>query len=207
MFDNFKAAFPPDGDAYETKAIPSSAIFVDAQLRELLGSHGGKSFSHGLYRIISFENVVCWNEVVLSAFPSFSGRITCFAMDWLGRVFALDSARLEETRPGVVLFEPGTGEALEIPCNLERFHESEIIEYRDEALAENFYHQWIEHGGVAPEVSQCIGYKKPLFLGGSDTVNNLEVSDLDVYWTISAQLIEKTRGLHPGSSIGKVTFG
>ena len=104
------------------------------------------------------------------------------------------------------MFEPGTGEALEIPCNIETFHESELIQYREEALAESFYQHWLDDGGMQPAITQCVGYKKPLFLGGRDTVDNLEVADLDVYWTVSAQLIQKTRGLPLGASIGKITI-
>lgn len=89
------------------------------------------------------------------------------------------------------MLEPGTAEALEIPCNIETFHENELIQYREEALAASFYQQWLECGGLPPAVNQCIGYKKPLFLGGTDTVDNLEVSDLDVYWTIAGQLIQR----------------
>lgn len=37
--------------------------------------------------------------------------------------------------------------------------------------------------------SQCAGYKVPLFLNGQDTLDNLEVSDMEVYWEIMAPLI------------------
>jgi hypothetical protein len=40
-------------------------------------------------------------------------------------------------------------------------------------------------------VTECIGYRVPLFLGGSDTVENLEKVDLDVYWHLHGQLIQK----------------
>lgn len=205
MFDVFNTAFLPDERENKVQVMPSMALYADGQLRELLTSHGGNSFNQGLYRIISFGDVAYWSNLVLSAFPSFSGRVTCFGVDWLGRVFGTDSARLEDMRPGVVMLEPGTGEALEIPCNIESFHENELIQYQEAALAVGFYRQWRARGGALPDNTQCIGYKKPLFLGGSDTVDNLELSDLDVYWTISAELIQKTKGLPPGASIGKVS--
>jgi hypothetical protein len=195
MFDTYKTAFVPDFEMFETEQIPSTALLVDNQLLELFNRYGGQSFNKGLYRVISFKHIAYWNDIVLSAFPSFSDHITCFAIDWLGRVFALDTARLEEGRPGVVMFEPGTAEVLEIPCNIESFHESELIQYREEALAQEFHQHWLQSSGVPPGITQCIGYKKPLFFGGSDTVDNLAVSDLDVYWTITAQLIQKIRGL------------
>lgn len=206
MFDTFKTAFIPDEGTLQTEAPPSTISFADDQLGELLIRYGGRSFNQGLYRIIAPNAVAHWSDLVLSAFPIFTGRITCFSMDWLGRIFALDSARLDNGRPGIVMLEPGTAETLEIPCNIETFHESELIEFREEALAESFYRQWLGRGGVPPEITQCIGYKRPLFLGGADTVDNLEVADLDVYWTIAAQLIQRTRGLPQGTSIGKATI-
>jgi hypothetical protein len=206
MFDNFEKAFIPDSKMFGTEIISSAALFTDDQVRELFTQYGGDSFNQGLYRIISYKSVTYWNGIVLSGFPSFSGRITCFGIDWLGRVFALDTERLEDGRPSVVMFEPGTAEVLELPCNIESFHESELIQYQEEALAQGFHQRWLESGGVPPEITQCIGYMKPLFLGGSDKVENLEVSDLDVYWTTTVQLIQKTRGLLLGTSIDKVSI-
>jgi hypothetical protein len=41
-------------------------------------------------------------------------------------------------------------------------------------------------------------------LSGADNIENLELSDLDVYWTIQSQLIEQTRRLPVGKRIGVV---
>jgi len=92
------------------------------------------------------------------------------------------------------MFEPGTGEALAIPCNLETFHDEELVEYGDAALASEFQERWLANDGAAPQYGQCIGYKKPLFLGGADELGNLEMFDVDVYWHLMAQLISKVRG-------------
>ncbi len=176
------------------------------KLQTLLTLFGGQSFNNGIYRIIALDNVSYWNDLVAAPFPVLSGRINCFAVDWMGRVFAIDSASLVDRSPSVVMLEPGTGEALAIPCNIASFHESELIQYREEALAESFFQQWIRSGGQSPGFSQCIGYKKPLLLGGHDTIDNLVVSDLDVYWTISSQLIQKIKGVAPGTLINRASI-
>lgn len=204
MFEAFRSVFLPDAGegavSVEAASIPSG----DDGLDRLRALYGGTSFNRGIYRVIGESAVSQLGQMVSIAFPGFTGRISCFAVDWLGRVFALDAARQVDGRAGVVMFEPGTAQALEIPCNVATFHDSELIQYREEALAESFYDQWLSRGGVSPSINQCIAYRRPLFLGGSDTVENLELSDLDVYWTIAAQLIEKTRGLPPGASIQKI---
>jgi hypothetical protein len=104
----------------------------------------------------------------------------------------------------VLLFEPGTGQALEIPCNLASFHEQELSEFKDAALAADFHAKWIRAGGAVPRYHECIGYRKPLFLRGKNTVDNLERLDLDVYWTLAGQLIAKAKALAPAQPLGKI---
>jgi hypothetical protein len=147
------------------------------------------------------SDLAIWNERIETAFPEFAGRITAFGYDWLGTAFALDSKRPKDGWPGVVMFEPGTGKALEVPANLITFHDVVLMEHGEAALAISFYEKWLASGGVIPKRSQCVGYRKPLFLGGSDDVGNLEISDIDVYWHITGQLIRKTKGLPPGTKI------
>ncbi|MDE2595236.1 MAG: DUF1851 domain-containing protein [Sphingomonadales bacterium] len=167
-------------------------------MRELIEGLGGISFDRGLYRLIQASDVEDWNARVAVAFPEFGERVVCFGFDWLGRVFAVDRERSEHGQPGVVMFEPGTGEALQIPCNIGTFHDEELIEYGDAALASEFHQRWLKNGGSAPRYEQCVGYRKPLFLGGADELSNLVMSDIDVYWHLMGQLIQKAKGLIPG---------
>jgi hypothetical protein len=46
----------------------------------------------------------------------------------------------------------------------------------------------------------------PLFLGGAGAAGNLELTDLEVYWGLSAQLRTRTRGLPPGTPIQSVEW-
>lgn len=205
MFETFKSTFDEDQREHVTvveEAPKSDDLFVDL----LLKSFSGKSFNQGLYRIVSAGALRRWNQRASAAFPSFAGRLTCFGVDWLGRVFALDSSRQIEGESGVVLLEPGTGEALQIPCNVRSFHEIELVSYREEALAESFYKAWRATGASGPSSNECIGYKRPLFLGGSDTVENLEVIGIDVYWEVAAQLLAQTRGVPIGTRIDNAIF-
>ncbi len=192
MFPKFEAAFRRDisGPTGDSKPIRSS----DAQLTELLTRFGGASFNQGQYRVIDVHTFALARTFVKEAFPDSARRGTPFAYDWLGRVFALDTARKEDGHFGVLMLEPGTGEALEIPANLITFHERDLIESGDAVLASSFHQNWIESGGAAPGLRQCIGYKVPLFLNGVDDATNLELSDLDVYWSISAQLLGRVGG-------------
>lgn len=200
MFQRFQNSYPKDeglsvGDA---GALPE---FLAQDINKLFRVYGGFSFQKGLYRIVRSGDVEVWNARVAAAFPAYGGKIVCFAFDWLGRVFATSS----EVGGGcVLLFEPGTGEVLEIPCDIATFHNEELTQYGDAALALNFHREWISNGGSAPRYDQCVGYKKPLFLGGVDDLTNLEIWDIDVYWHLMAQLIKQTKGLPLGTPV-KIT--
>ncbi|RVD55726.1 MULTISPECIES: T6SS immunity protein Tdi1 domain-containing protein [unclassified Mesorhizobium] len=201
MYETFRQHFPVES---RMAAGGGNAAF-DAKifgLSELLTSFGGASFRKGLYRVIRAQDVALWNARVTLGFPEFVGRITCFGYDWQGSAFAVDGERLEQGQPGVLLFEPGTGEALEIPANIETFHDVLAIEDPDAALSANiFVEDWLAAGGAPPTYDQCIGYKIPLFLGGVDDVSNQELTDLEVYWHIMGQVIAKIKGLPPGTPV------
>jgi len=140
------------------------------------------------------------------AFPQFASRINCFGADWLGNQFATDTGRTADGEPLVLLLEPGTGKAMAIPASFNSFHVHQLVENAEAAVALSFYKRWLAAGGAAPAYDQCVGYRRPLYLGGVDDVENLELSDLDVYWTISAQILAKTRGVSPGTRIGRVSI-
>lgn len=166
---------------------------IASGFKELLSSYQGCSFGEGMYRLHNYNNIDKWNKVVLEAFPEYKDRIQCFGYDWLGRQFALDKSRVIEGEAQILMFEPGTGEVLEIPCNFMQFHNEEITNYHDACLASEFFSDWMRINKTKLAEQECAGYKVLLFLGGADAVENLEKSDLGVYWSICAQLINKTK--------------
>lgn len=167
----------------------------------------GCSFENGLYRLHDATSGPLAASWIAEAFPEFAGRACPFGYDWLGRQFALDTGRQQAGQPLVLLLEPGTGEGLEIPLTFGAFHDEELVEYRDAALASGFFDTWAqEHGAALPLArGTCVGYRVPLFLGGRDSVENLEVIDLDVYWTTCGQLRRGTLQLPEGTSIKDVS--
>lgn len=205
MFETFLSKYKANGLCGEKANVykPSVQAFG---LEEFIYAFSGISFNNGLYRVHSVESIDIWNGIVGEAFPKFADRIYCFGYDWLGRQFALDAARLSAKEPLVLMFEPGTGEVLEMPVNFVQFHEDEIVNYANEALALDFYNSWLSSGYSPPSYNQCISYKKPLFLGGSDTLDNLEPMDLEVYWVLISQLLAKVRGLPIGTPINSISI-
>jgi hypothetical protein len=76
----------------------------------------------------------------------------------------------------------------------------------DAIAATSFLDKWLLAGGITPLYDQCVGYRTPLYLNGEDEVTNLEMSDFELYWGISAQLLQKVRRLPVGARINKISI-
>jgi hypothetical protein len=210
MFERFRSEFRllPEGQQ-------PAPLWDDGRLgavrgyTALMGSAAGCTFENGLYRLHSAETGPVGQADADAAFPPYAGRLSVFGFDWLGRQFALDFGRLKGGEPLVMMLEPGTGEALEIPAGFVDFHDEELVDYRDEALASEFFSAWAAaHPDAVPlSASQCVGYRVPLFLGGRDTLDNLDVTDLEVYWTITGQIRARSQDLPTGTPIRGVSLG
>lgn len=192
MYQRFKVKYASRRDPCVLPVSP----WIDVRLTRAAGygefaaEFAGASFESGLYRVHDDQTGPLAMALIAAAFPEFSTRACPFGYDWLGRQFALDSSRVEGDEPQVLLLEPGTGEALEIPVSLAQFHNEELSEHADAALARSFYQSWsrVDRESLPLGRDQCVGYRVPLFLGGNDDIENLEVMDLDVYWTLLGQL-------------------
>ena len=152
---------------------------------EFIRKYSGATFLNGLYRVHKSDEVSKWTEIIRKSFPKYKREIKVFGYDWLGRNFALESERNV-----VLLFEPGTGEMLNIEANFIDFHNKTMIEYHDACLATGFFNDWYKtNNDYVLKHHQCAGYKVPLFLNGKDEIENLEVSDMEVYWEIMMPLM------------------
>jgi hypothetical protein len=161
-------------------------------------------FLDGAYRRHRDEDVERFTALAVELFPKFASRVRCFGADWLDRQFATDRGRIVNGSPQVLLLEPGSGEAFEIPVDAATFHETELLKYPNEVLEYLVFREWLEAGGARPAYDQCVSYKKPLFLGGEHEIANLAIGDLDVYWTICGQMLAQVRNLPSGTKIGSV---
>ena len=63
-------------------------------------------------------------------------------------------------------------------------------EYPQDSVAATFFNKWHEANDYyVLKYNQCAGYKVPLFLNGKDVMENLGISDMEVYWEIMMPLI------------------
>ena len=178
----------------------------DPKCSEIIAAFGGKTFCYGLYRILRGDQISEATEAMEGVFPEFSKRIVPFGYDWLGRYFAVDLGRISGGAPQVLMLEVGAGEAMQIPTSIEDFHNIELVNYVDDALAFLFWNQWRENNSKPLAYSTCVGYKVPLFLGGADDLTNLEIIDLSVYVHICGQLRSKILSLPAGQTIRRISM-
>lgn len=126
-----------------------------------------------------------------------------FGYDWRGRVFAVNQN--DDDYGNVILLNPGNLKFLYIECPLLEFLNSEIPAHADACLDSEIYADWLaSHAPVG--LMECAGYRTPLFLGGEDSLENMEVSDMEVYWDMTDQLWEAVKDLPEGTKIGNVSF-
>jgi hypothetical protein len=167
---------------------------------QLVEKFGGCVFEQGLYRIHLPDACETWSLAAGEAFPEFRGKLAIFGQDWQGNQFGIKT-----TAPStVLLLQIGSGQAFEIADTLQQAHEVEFVEFADEALSIRLWQEWLAAGGAIPEFNQCVGLINPLFLGGSNEVENLQLCDTEVYWDITSQLLAQARTLPPGTKIANI---
>ena len=209
-FDAFARAFSPM-PAGQTPGPPFRDPFLQRTrgYTELAERFAGVTFDEGLYRIFDAVAAAKATDLARAVYPGGAERLYPFAMDWLGRMFALDADRVVDQEPHIMLLEIGTGHALEVPYSLVAFHDELLADDPEPAVAAAAWGAWSErHPDTVPlPATKCVGYELPLFVGGQDSLDNMEVSDWEVYWVVVGQLKLRTAGLPEGTPIRDIGTG
>jgi len=188
--------------------------FVDALnfnpvggLDYFLSVFGGASFKNGLYRVIRTEELDSWRDVIGDAFPKYRNKIMPFGYDWLGRFFCIDSEREGQNNSFILFFSVFSDEVLEIPENLIDFHDKVLVQQGELALEVNAFSNFMKKNGLnCLGVDKCAELINPTYLSGSFDVSNMRVSEIRMYWEISAQILQSTRGIKEGAVIDSVSL-
>ena len=113
----------------------------------------------------------------------------------------------KENNKHLVLFlDTGIGKVFDVPASIIDFHNEELVDYKNDALAYDFFVEWKKKNKKEIKHNECVGYKVPLFLGGEDAINNLEITDYDVYTSLCGQLRNKTKDLPEGTNINDISI-
>lgn len=209
MFDKFFSQIRTLPEGQPDGAAP---FYINERLacvrgyRELMEVAAGRTFENGLYRLHDKASREVGQENARSAYPELGDRLEVFGYDWMGTQFAIDFGRLADGEPLVMMLEPGWGSALQVPASFVDLHEEEIVDRTDRALMSDLFNEWSSKNPQANPLghSDCVGFRIPLSLGGSDGVDNLEVTDCDVYWSFAGQMRRQLDGAPDGTPIKSV---
>jgi hypothetical protein len=172
-------------------------IFGRDDITNFISNHGGSSFNKGIYRLHSAKKVKVWSDITASVFPAYKDVIRCFGYDWLGRQFAV----VDGNENLILMLDVDTGDVLEIPVSFDDFHNVELVDYGDDALAENAFDEWIAIKDEPLKPSECVSYETPLHLGGKDELCNRESMDMRVHWELSSQILDQIKPLNEGQRV------
>ena len=204
--ESFYKIYAPTASETLMEAQSPSGL-SDPDFDEIIQNLGGKTFNGGLYRVLRSDQLESAREILEQMYPKLAGALAPFGYDWLGRHFAVDNTSLRNGQPSILMLEIGGGDAFVIPSRIADFHNVDLVESQQEALAYDAWKEWKEEHPEDLAHSQCVGYRRPLFLGGKDDETNFEVVDREVYLSFCAQLWIQVRDLPEGTPIGKIQWG
>jgi hypothetical protein len=156
----------------------------------------GHSFNQGLIRFHDAQTGPNYRALCHQAFPELRDldrKADVLAFDWHGRQYL--TAKIKgESDLQIVMADIGTG-TLDVLVSTTQFAAvlrlDNVADYFDGEL----YDQWraaVGHPDAGLAFTDCIEYTVPLYLGGDETLDNLTLIDLDVSWTVGAQIRAQT---------------
>ena len=201
--DPFKVAF----NATAIEPVQPWDPSIHPEVEDLIRQVAGTTYNHGLYRVLTPSQYPVAKEAFERMHPKYADSIAPFGYDWAGRHFSLDLTASAKGQPRVLMMEPGTGAVFVIPVSVETFHNEELVQFHDSALASKSWTKWVKDHPEPLAHKECVGYKKPLFLGGSDTFPNFEIGNLEVYLEFCSQVWDRIRDLPEGTPIKNIQWG
>ncbi|MDX8055101.1 hypothetical protein SK571_37500 [Lentzea sp. BCCO 10_0798] len=199
MFDRFTALYPLDAG----EASPPATIAPLRQvpgLAELVTMAAGLSFGDGILRVFTDDEARRAQSLANAMWPEWAPRIRPFAQDWLGRLYALDLHR----NALLLLLDSAVGDVYELDCVIPDLLDEYMVDDPGTFLAQHLFGAWRALHPERTPAGACVGFRTPVFLGGAEAVENLEVVDEEVYWSVHGQLWAKVKDLPAGTSISGV---
>lgn len=198
-FTNHYAVTGIEKDLYGKYAeVGDIAIKNVDQVKFLLDQFGGATFDRGLFRIHSKGSFYYWTKLCFEYFKKYKGTSYVFGFDWVGRHFALTE---KANKSIILLLDPATAEVFELQASIEHFFNISLVRGKEDLLEEKKFQEIREKMAEDLRFDHCIGFVKPLFLGGKDEDSNLENSDMEVYWDLNYQVYCKIKNLPGGTSL------
>lgn len=179
-----------------------TGVCFDGSAGDLVRKLGGRSFGDGLIRFFTLEEKEKWESIVSDSIPFDAYPYELFSFTWDGACLGVGKS---EEGSVILLFDGADLRCKPIPMTLADFLNVEIPADCDGYLAAASYREWLDNH-PAPGWTECVGHKIPLFLGGKDNFDNMEIIDMEVQWDMTSQIWQAVRDLPPGTPIGSIRF-
>lgn len=141
-------------------------------------------FDDGLYTLLSEKSSKKSLRVLRDNKIKYSdAELQIFAIDWLGRMYGL--AKNDEKY--VYIFDIVESKVFKAKGDTNFFHDVILVEDNKSALDYKLFKKWHKRTKYLLEENECVSLKLPPFFGGKLEISNLEVLDIDVYWSLSSQ--------------------
>jgi hypothetical protein len=177
-----------EGSRYVPRRGPKA--FADA-------GYCGRSFNQGLLRFHDAATAQNYRQLCFEAFPQLrrmDARADVLAFDWNGKQYLTATLSNE---PGVAVLVADLATAtVERLATVEEFAAVLKLDTMADFFDGGLYDEWrtaVGRPGEGLAFNDCVEYTIPLWAGGVDEIANLQLIDLDVSWTIGAQLLINAR--------------
>jgi len=193
LLDQFARKYEPVG----TPSQPGPELngVSDPLFQEFWTRFNGCLVGDGLFQIFTPELSSQWHDQMQQFWPEFPFRGLCFGANSLGQIFFAEPGIVENSKLPIGFFSPTDGDVSLISDSMEEFIGQTISdsEEHNEVFLLLFFKEWLADGNQPPKYGECLGYVRPLFFGGKDVNENMEIIDMDVYWTVTGAIINKIR--------------
>lgn len=210
-FAAFLSTFEPVGPLGARRAelegfFPEQAR--PAGLVEFLSEYAGATFAQGAYVLYTFDEMQQYTSNAWDTFPALKGRALCFGRSWTGDQFAVNVAQRDpdSNEPLVVFADYGNGADDALFVDFAEFHNVCLVQDARTFLSLDLYARWQAASGPIRDRTQCASWTVPPILGGTESIENLSLTDVSVHLAILGQVIAKTNAMSPGTKIDSVTI-
>ena len=170
----------------------------------LLKMYEGSTFNEGMFKIHTLGSSFFWTEIVTTFFNQYKNSCYCFGFDWMGRQFAYHD---KDGKTKILMFDCSTAEVFEIEQTIDVFFDEDLVDYINETLDTETFYAFKELNKIKNlSFKNCISYITPLFLGGEDNLQNLEVIDMEVNWEVNYQVYCKIKDLPDQTLIKSISL-
>lgn len=154
------------------------------EFNNFITSYAGTTFNNGVYRVHNSISGPAAQANMEAMFPQYKGKFLVYGFDWVGIQYGINIIDPNTT----YLFDIIEHSVYNAKGTIDFFHDTIVCE--DDVLYEKTFKKWLlSQNRTSIGFSQCVGYDHPLFLGGKDEISNQSLIDIDVYTSITSQLL------------------